>query len=409
MQRRDFLRSAGVAAAALASGAVLADETAGKFSAMAATPAGTAIDAPPITPAFATAPPLAPVRASADRIIAINVCTRPFRAQGPRIEAERIGRRTVIHNYGHGGAGWSLSWGSAALAVALVRQTGDKKIAVVGCGAIGLTTALAAQRAGLRVRIYARDRLPDVPSSGATGVWSPDSRLCAAVHATPEFERRWQAMAGTSFRTYQTLLGLADAPVEWRDGYALRDMPPAPPGPPAYRGPGSEGEPEYAHLESKLLGDIGPRSQPVAPGTHPFRVAHVRRYTQLVFNLGAYSRLLMEDFLDAGGEIETREFASPREFADLHEKTIVNATGYGARALLGDDALTPVRGQTAKLVPQPEVTYGLSYIGHNLVMVPRRDGLLVQAQEEGDFGNPDTTPDRAASEAAVARLATLFA
>jgi glycine/D-amino acid oxidase-like deaminating enzyme len=371
-------------------------------------PPGTAVDSPP---AFAAAPPLAPIRASADRIIAVDVCTRPFRAQGPRIEAERIGRRTVVHNYGHGGAGWSLSWGSAALAVALAKRTDEKKIAVIGCGAIGLTTALVAQRSGLRVRIYAKDRLPEVPSALATGVWSPDSRICTAAHATPEFERRWETMARMSFRTYQTLLGLADHPVEWRDGYALRDAPPASPGTSPRTGGshGDDGEPEYPRLESKLLADLGPRSQPVEPGTHPFRVAHVRRYTQLVFNLGAYSRLLMDEFLALGGELETRDFASAREFTDLREKTIVNATGYGARALLGDDTLTPVRGQTAKLIPQPEVTYGLSYIGHNLVMVPRRDGLLVQAQASGDFGNPDITPDRAASEAAVARLAGLFA
>ena len=68
----------------------------------------------------------------------------------------------------------------------------------------------------------------------------------------------------------------------------------------------------------------------------------------------------------------------------------------------------PVRGQTARLVPQPEVRYGLNWRGHNLFVVPRRDGILVQAQAPGDFGNPDDRVDRAASEAAVARLASLF-
>ena len=38
----------------------------------------------------------------------------------------------------------------------------------------------------------------------------------------------------------------------------------------------------------------------------------------------------------------------------------------------------------------------------------RLHGILVQAQAEGDFGNADVTPDRAASEAAVGRLAALF-
>ncbi|WP_204336633.1 hypothetical protein, partial [Proteus mirabilis] len=71
------------------------------------------------------------------------------------------------------------------------------------------------------------------------------------------------------------------------------------------------------------------------------------------------------------------------------EKTLVNCTGYGARALLGDETIVPVRGQTARLIPQAEVNYGLVYRNHNLNVVPRRDGILVQAQADGDFGNAD--------------------
>ena len=103
-----------------------------------------------------------------------------------------------------------------------------------------------------------------------------------------------------------------------------------------------------------------------------------------------------------------REFRHPREFGSLREHVIVNCTGYGARALLGDTSITPVRGQTARLVPQPEVNYGLYWRGHNLSVVSRRDGILVQAQGEHDFGNEDDVPDRAMSEAAVTRLASLF-
>ena len=405
MQRRHFLRSAGFAAAALSSGALLAGEPAparDDHSSERAANDGL-LPAPP-QPTFAAPPPLAPIRASADRIIALSVCTRPFRAQGPRIESERIGRRTVVHNYGHGGSGWSLSWGSAALAVQLALATQEKAIAVIGCGAIGLTTALVAQRAGLRVRIYAKDRLPDVRSFLATGVWSPASRICTSEHATPEFERRWEAMARTSFRTYQTMLGLPGDPIEWRDGYVLSDVPfdqPSGAG-------GEDGEPDYPNLEGRLLRDLGPDSVALAQSQHPFPVPYVHRYTQMTYNISAYSRMLMADFQRAGGGIETREFTSPREFGELKEKTIVNCTGYGARALLGDESIVPVRGQTARLVPQPEVSYGLVWRGHNLNAVPRRDGILVQAQAPGDFGNPDTTPDRAASDAAVARLAELF-
>ncbi len=87
---------------------------------------------------------------------------------------------------------------------------------------------------------------------------------------------------------------------------------------------------------------------------------------------------------------------------------IFNATGYGARALLGDDSIVPVRGQTARLIPQPEVDYSLFWRGHNLNVIPRRDGILVQAQRDDDYDNADITPDRALSEAAVLQLAKLF-
>ena len=49
--------------------------------------------------------PLAPIRAQTDRITGVYVCTRPFRAAGPRIETQRLGEKTLVHNYGHGGSG----------------------------------------------------------------------------------------------------------------------------------------------------------------------------------------------------------------------------------------------------------------------------------------------------------------
>ena len=394
MQRRHFLAgSAGATLASLSSAVIPFNR------AWAQQPPP--VDTGP-APVFATRPPLAPVLARPDRIIDVSVCTRPFRAQGPRIEAQRLRHQTIIHNYGHGGSGWSLSWGSAQLAVQMALATHEKRLAVIGCGAIGLTTAVAAQRHGLKVRIYCKERPPEVRSSAATGVWSPGSRICTADNATPAFKQQWEAMARHSFRMYQSLLGLADQPVEWHEGYVLFDGQPG-----AESADGHHAEPDYPQL-APLLHDLYPGSRPIARGEHPFKVPYARRYNQLVFNLPAYSRLLMEDFFRLGGEMAQRDFTSPRQFAGLPERTVVNATGYGARALLGDDSVIPVRGQTARLIPQPEVTYGIDYRGHNVTMVPRRDGILVQAQGPDDFGSEGVAPDREASVAAVNRLAALF-
>ena len=73
---------------------------------------------------FEPAAPLAPIRARTDRIFDIAVCLRPFRPAGPRVETERLGNVLIVHNYGHGGSGWSLSWGSAMEALPLILSTG---------------------------------------------------------------------------------------------------------------------------------------------------------------------------------------------------------------------------------------------------------------------------------------------
>ena len=47
-------------------------------------------------------------------VLAERVGLRPFRRSGVRLEREKLrDGRTVIHNYGHGGAGFTLSWGCA--------------------------------------------------------------------------------------------------------------------------------------------------------------------------------------------------------------------------------------------------------------------------------------------------------
>ena len=48
------------------------------------------------------------------RVLRERVGLRPFRKSGVRLEKEKLSDgRTVIHNYGHGGAGFTMSWGCA--------------------------------------------------------------------------------------------------------------------------------------------------------------------------------------------------------------------------------------------------------------------------------------------------------
>jgi glycine/D-amino acid oxidase-like deaminating enzyme len=348
-------------------------------------------------------PALPRLRLGVDRITRITVCTRPFRAQGPRTDVERLGSKTLIHNYGHGGSGWSLSWGAGAIATASAMATGERQIGVIGCGAMGLTTARQLQRAGARVTIYAKDLPPNVRSSWATGLYTPDSRIALEEHATPEFKKTWAQASRYTYETFQSFLGVAGTPVEFIDNYGVSDDP----GPRPRSDP--EGKPKFAELQRELTPDLMPAPVDLEPGSHQFGQRYVRRNSQLMFNLASYSRILFEDFMASGGRIEIAEFKTPADFARLQEKTLVNCTGYGARELFGDTSLIPVRGQIARLISQPDASYGLRY--KDVSFVPRRDGLLLQVTGENDYYGYDdatTVPDRAEAEHAVTTIMSLF-
>lgn len=347
-------------------------------------------------------PPLAPIDVRMERITNITVCLRPFRAAGPRMDVEMVGGKRVVHNYGHGGSGWSLSWGSAAIATAKAMEGGTREVAVIGCGAIGLTSAITLQRAGAQVTIYAKERLPQTRSARATGTWSPASRVADSAQIGADFPALWEQMARTSWAKHLSFIGMAGEPVLWSDLYILHDAerPPFVPPPDAI---------DFAHFPGRLR-DLTPRSRPLAPQDHPFPVAEARIAPSLTFNVAELGRRLMADFLMEGGRIEPMTLNTPADLARLRQPVVVNCTGYGARALWSDESITPVRGQIAWLPAQPELRYSIFY--RNVSLLPRPDGIVLQqagTSEMFGYGNADETPDRAETEAAVAAIAPLFA
>lgn len=169
------------------------------MGACAATPPAPAPASPvPTTPWMERPPVLAPIRAHTDRLFDIKVCIRPFRTKGPNLDVEHIGDAMIVHNYGHGGSGWSLSWGSADMAVQKAMSTSLRQIAVIGSGIIGLTSAITAQRAGAQVTIYTRELLPRTRSVRANGSWTPDSRIALVSEAPANFGDTWEQMARMS-------------------------------------------------------------------------------------------------------------------------------------------------------------------------------------------------------------------
>src|SRR5687767_14105124 len=157
----------------------------------------------------------APVKVARNRIIREVVGLRPYRPSGFVVDAQRFGSKLLVHNYGHGGGGVTLSWGTASLAVDLLRDflitrkaARPTRFAVLGCGVSGLSTALLLQRRFQNgpgtVTIYAKDLPPDTTSNIAGAWWAPTS---VYETATPKFNEQFRQACRLSHRAFQLLVG----------------------------------------------------------------------------------------------------------------------------------------------------------------------------------------------------------
>lgn len=379
LDRRLFLAAG---ASALASGCALTDIGGGR------------------RPAFAKPAPFAKLRLTPDRLMRITVCTRPFRAAGPRLEAQGMDGKKIVHNYGHGGSGWSLSWGCAAEASALALEDGPKEIAIIGAGVMGLTTALRLVETGAKVTIYAKEFPLETRSARATGVWSPSSRIGLAGAVASDFETRWEDWARASFAKHQHFVGAVGDPVEFIQNYALFD---------ADRPPSTPASHDFLHLDRRLRGMTPPWGD-VPQDAHPFPVARARGGLAMTFNVASYAERLTRDFLLRGGRMERRAFPDRASILALKETVIVNCTGYEAKTLWGDESLIPVRGQINWLAPQENARYGFFY--RSVFTLSRRDGIIVQyvgPNDDWGFGVEDETPDRDEMTRTLEAVAPLFA
>ncbi len=336
----------------------------------------------------------AAVRVSRERVIREIVGLRPFRSEGYLVEAQKVGGKLLIHNYGHGGAGITLSWGTATQAVDLLREhplpssspstsrraakDPPRRFAVIGCGVNGLSTARILQRRYSdgtgNVTIYARDLPPETTSNIAAGYWSPVSLFDDDAVSTKWMEQ-FRTAARISNRAYQLLVG-PEYGVRWLDIFT------------------------HHRTEESLGGEL-----PGGDDLYPNRMIHrdpanyfgvpiVRQYSSMMIETPIYLRALLRDFYAAGGRIVVKDFRDRQEVMRLSESVIFNCSGLGARALFGDEKLFPVRGQLEVLLPQPEIDYGYIGYGH---MFPRSDGIFLGGTFERNDWSLAVKPDQSTS------------
>ena len=353
----------------------LAGSAAGGFALSGCATTGPRI---PLAPACA---PLPPVKVDSSRIIRTVAGLRPYRASGFVVRRDQLGDKALVHNYGHGGAGITLSWGSSRLATNLGLAGHGGPVAVIGAGVMGLSTARLVQDAGFPVTIYTAALPADTTSAASGGQISPFGHFREDA-VTPEWREQFKAAMDYSWRRFQIMVG-DDYGIRWQPTFEETDKP---------------------LIRGDWLDAYYPNARSLSPGQHPFPLDKVVAFDTMYVETPRYLERLLRDFRARGGRVELRSFADAQGIAALTEPLIFNCTGIGARQLFGDEELQPVRGQLAVLSPQPEVRYSAS--GDWGYMFARPDGILLGGTFERDVW--DATPDPADIARIVARHDRFF-
>jgi D-amino-acid oxidase len=301
---------------------------------------------------------------------------RPYREQTYRLEPEVVESKFVVHNYGHGGAGITLSWGCAHEVVDFLRRRGlsaSDSIAVLGAGAMGLTTASLLLALNLKITIYAREFPPHTTSNVAGGQWAPSM----VNHRDPVQFTRILRRAYQEHKSRGAAYGVSP-----RENYTLAqacNFESCPPD--VIPRPASFAHLPFAHLTSPGFG-----------------------YATLLVEPPIFLAKMQADLHAANVRFVPYEIGTLRQISTLSEDIIVNCTGLGSKAICNDRLMHSVKGQLVLLRPQPTLQY--LFAGHHGYVFPRQDCVVVGGSEEMDVADP--TPDMQICKAILSNMKGLF-
>ncbi|MEX1365084.1 MAG: FAD-dependent oxidoreductase, partial [Nannocystaceae bacterium] len=251
-------------------------------------------------------------------------------------------------------------------------------IVVVGCGVAGLTCAVLLAEAGHDVEIWAAALPPRTTSNVAAAFWYP-------YHAFPR-ERviGWARASHRRFRRLARGPHAADAGIRMRRVLDLY---------------------ERSIAEPWWVGAV-PQYQRLRPDELPRGFADGFGFEAPVIDTRAYLPYLIDRFAAAGGTIRERRLLSLDEALE-RAPLVMCCAGLGARTLVSDPEVFPIRGQLVH-VDDPGIdtvlldehgTGGLAYV------VPRGDHCVLGGTAEPHVD--DRAPRPADSDGIVERCARL--
>ena len=192
------------------------------------------------------------------------------------------------------------------------------RVIVLGAGAVGLTTAIRLLEAGCDVRVVTAAPIEATTSYLTAGIWFP-------THVGPP-----GLVAGWGRRTFEVLAGQARDSVPgvvMRESLALYRQPP--------------GRPDWT-------ASVGP-VRDATPDELPPGYRYGLRFAVPQAEMPIYQPWLVQQVTGRGGEIVTQDVNDLAELAGPGVDAVVDCPGLGARELVGDLSVYPVRGQIVRV------------------------------------------------------------
>jgi D-amino-acid oxidase len=252
-------------------------------------------------------------------------------------------------------------------------------VLVIGAGVSGLTTAICLAEAGCGVTVAAAQVPPRTTSAAAGAIWGP--------HLVGMDERvaRWGSV---------TLARLHDLAADPATGVHLAS------GRAVSTTPGHDPFDWVSAIES---------TRPCDPAELPAGYAAGWRLTAPIVSMTVYLGYLLARLERAGGRLRDIEFASLGEAAErTRNQIIVNCSGIGARRLVPDPRLEPVRGQVV-IAENPGLSEFFVGVGEDpgdaSYYFPHGDLAVLGGTEEA--GNWSLEPDPATAERILNRCAAV--